>query len=84
MSSSAKKDKQKGLVGTILFHALLIVAFLFMGLTYQIPPPPEEGISINFGYMDEGMSETEPRIKQKFLSLCKRKLWKNKAQQKRK
>ena len=63
MSSSAKKDKRKGLVGTILFHALLIVAFLFMGLTYQIPPPPEEGISINFGYMDEGMSETEPEDK---------------------
>jgi len=63
MSSSAKKDKQKGLVGTILFHALLIVAFLFMGLTYQIPPPPEEGISINFGYMDEGMTETEPEDK---------------------
>mgnify|MGYP003951536317 FL=1 len=63
MSSSAKKDKRKGLVGTILFHTLLIVAFLFMGLTYQIPPPPEEGISINFGYMDEGMSETEPEDK---------------------
>ena len=63
MSSSAKKDKRKGLIGTILFHALLIVAFLFMGLTYQIPPPPEEGISINFGYMDKGMTETEPENK---------------------
>ena len=63
MRSSAKKDKRKGLIGTILFHALLIVAFLFMGLTYHIPPPPEEGISINFGYMDEGITETEPEDK---------------------
>ena len=60
MSSSAKKDKRKGILGTILFHGLLLVAFLFMGLTYQIPPPPEEGISINFGFSDEGLGEIEP------------------------
>ena len=34
-----------------------------MGLTYQIPPPPEEGISINFGYIDEGSTEIEPEDK---------------------
>ena len=60
MSSSAKKDTRKGILGTILFHGLLLVAFLFMGLTYQIPPPPEEGISINFGFSDEGLGEIEP------------------------
>ena len=60
MSSSAKKDKRKGILGTILFHGLLLVAFLFMGLTYQIPPPPEEGISINFGFSDEGLGKIEP------------------------
>ena len=60
MLSSEKKNKRKGIIGTLLFHVLLIVAFLFMGLTYQIPPPAEEGISINFGYVDEGMSEEEP------------------------
>lgn len=60
MLSSEKKNKRKGIIGTLLFHVLLIVAFLFMGLTYQIPPPPEEGISINFGYVDEGISEVEP------------------------
>ena len=60
MLSSEKKNKRKGIIGTLLFHVLLIVAFLFMGLTYQIPPPPEKGISINFGYVDEGISEVEP------------------------
>ena len=63
MSSSEKKNKRKGIIGTILFHALLLIAFLFMGLTYQIPPPPEEGISINFGYIDQGMTEDEPEDK---------------------
>ena len=60
MTSSEKKSKRKGIIGTILFHALLLVAFLFMGLTYQDPPPPEEGISINFGFIDEGLGEAEP------------------------
>ena len=63
MSSSEKKNKRKGIIGTILFHTLLLIAFLFMGLTYQIPPPPEEGISINFGYVDEGVTEAEPEDK---------------------
>ncbi|MBC8266257.1 MAG: energy transducer TonB [Flavobacteriales bacterium] len=60
MTSSEKKNKRKGIIGTILFHALLLVAFLFLGLKYQDPPPAEEGISINFGYSDEGMGEDEP------------------------
>lgn len=60
MTSSEKKNKRKGIIGTILFHALLLVAFLFMGLTYQDPPPTEEGISINFGFSDEGLGEIEP------------------------
>jgi len=60
MTAAEKKSKRKGIIGTILFHALLMVAFLFMGLKYQDPPPAEEGISINFGYMDEGLGEVEP------------------------
>ena len=60
MTSSEKTSKRKGIIGTILFHALLLVAFLFMGLTYQDPPPAEEGISINFGFVDEGLGEVEP------------------------
>ena len=60
MTSSEKKNKRKGIIGTILFHALLLIAFLFMGLTYQDPPPAEEGISINFGFSDEGLGEIEP------------------------
>ena len=60
MTATEKKSKRKGIIGTILFHVLLLVAFLFMGLTYQDPPPAEEGISINFGFVDEGLGEVEP------------------------
>lgn len=61
MSLSEKKNNTKGIIGTILFHSLLLISFLFLGLTYQNPPPEEEGISINFGFNDEGSSETEPK-----------------------
>ena len=60
MTATEKKSKRKGIIGTILFHILLLVSFLFMGLTYQDPPPAEEGISINFGFTDEGLGKIEP------------------------
>lgn len=55
-----KQNKRKGLIGTLLFHALLLLCFVFTGLTYTIPPPPEEGITINFGFDDFGGGETQP------------------------
>lgn len=58
--ANSKKHKRKGLYGTLLFHALLLVSFIFLGLTYKIPPPPEEGITINFGFDDFGSSEIQP------------------------
>ena len=60
MNSAEKRSKNKGLIGTILFHTLLLVMFLFMGLTYQDPPPEEEGISINFGFSEDGLGEIDP------------------------
>lgn len=60
MTSSEKKNKRNGLIGTVLFHVVLVVAFLFLGLTYRIPPPPEEGISIDFGFSEQGLEEVQP------------------------
>ena len=71
MTSSEKKNKRKGIIGTILFHALLLVAFLFMGLTYQDPPPNEEGISINFGFSDEGLGEIELESTEEITEIVK-------------
>lgn len=53
------KDKRKGLIGTILFHTILFLAFIFLGLTY-IEPPEEEGIVVNFGNSETGFGEEEP------------------------
>ncbi len=54
------KNRRKAIIGTVLFHVGLLLCFIFMGLTYQIPPPPEEGITINFGYQDIGIGSEQP------------------------
>jgi outer membrane biosynthesis protein TonB len=53
------KDKRKGLIGTILFHTMLLIAFIFLGLTYKFPPE-EEGIVVNFGDSETGIGAEEP------------------------
>lgn len=60
MSMSAeKKNKRHGLLGTILFHSILLICCFFLGLTYYDPPPAEEGISINFGFEETGSTNEE-------------------------
>ena len=59
--SIEEKNKRKGIIGTILFHVLLIVllSLPFMSLTYQDPPAKKEGIIINFGLSNNGARLTE-------------------------
>lgn len=54
------QNSRKGVIGTLLFHLVLFLLFLFVGMSYPDPPPPEEGITINFGTSDEGMGEEQP------------------------
>lgn len=49
------KHKRKSLISSLLIHLALLIAFAFLGMKYMIPPPPEEGITINFGTSDQGM-----------------------------
>ena len=49
------KNNRKGLIASVLIHLLLLLVFAFYGLNYMVPPPEEEGITINFGTVDEGM-----------------------------
>ncbi|GAB4250104.1 MAG: hypothetical protein Kow0079_03170 [Vicingaceae bacterium] len=53
------KNSRAGMIGTILFHAVLLLLFLIFGLSYPDPPPPEEGITINFGTSDQGSGEVQ-------------------------
>jgi len=50
----------RGLVGTIIYHVLLLLLLLFAGLTFPVPPPEEEGILVNFGTDATGAGDYEP------------------------
>ncbi|HNW70324.1 MAG TPA: energy transducer TonB [Bacteroidales bacterium] len=54
------KNEIKGIVGTLVFHALLLICFIFFGFTTPLPLPEEEGIEVNLGNSDDGMGDIEP------------------------
>ena len=47
------KDRRKGLIGTIIFHLILLLIFIFLGLTHM-EPIPEEGMEVDFGNFEDG------------------------------
>ncbi|MBW6491769.1 MAG: TonB family protein [Lentimicrobium sp.] len=54
------KDKLRGLAGTIVFHAILLLVLIFMALRTPLPLPEEAGVEVNLGYSDEGMGQIQP------------------------
>lgn len=57
-----KDHQRKGLIGTIVFHVLLLVIFLFTGLTMPVPLPDETGlpVQLDLGNTDFGSGEEQP------------------------
>ena len=53
------RNKRKGIITTLLVHVLIVLLFLFTGLTIPVPLP-EQGILVNFGTTDQGMGEVQP------------------------
>lgn len=51
--------KRNGLIGTILFHVLLLILFILYGLVTPLPRPIS-GVTINFGLLDQGMGDIQP------------------------
>jgi outer membrane biosynthesis protein TonB len=58
-------SNRNGFIGTILFHGAFLTVFLFFGLHPPYPPPPEEGIMVNFGLDERGSGESEPIVNDK-------------------
>ena len=55
----SKKNNIAGIVGTLLFHAMMFALLLFFGFTMKLPLPAEQGMEINFGYEETGQGEIE-------------------------
>lgn len=59
MNSLQHKEEKIGLIGAIIFHALVLLLFFMLGLKFVVPIP-EQGIVVNFGTSDEGMGQIQP------------------------
>lgn len=53
-------EKKKGMIGTIVFHTIVILLLIFLGFFTPLPLPGEEGILVNFGDSDNGLGDREP------------------------
>ncbi|WP_347841054.1 cell envelope integrity protein TolA [uncultured Draconibacterium sp.] len=53
-------EKKKGLIGTIIFHVIVLILLLVLGFFTPLPLPGEEGILVNFGNAENGFGESEP------------------------
>lgn len=60
MKEPKQKDHSRALAGTIIFHGVLAVLFVFFGLSTPLPLPEEEGVLVTLGYMDQGTGITQP------------------------
>ncbi len=60
MDTNQKRDRNRALIGTVAFHALLVVCFLLFGLSTPLPLPEEHGVLVSLGYIDEGRGEAQP------------------------
>jgi len=58
MNATEKKNKRKGVITSVVIHALLLLLFAFFGMSYTYPPV-EEGMMINFGNTETGLGDTE-------------------------
>ncbi len=54
------REHKNGLIGTVVFHGLLLLMMILLGFFTPLPLPGEEGILVNFGDSETGLGEIEP------------------------
>lgn len=57
-------NRYVALIGTLVFHGLLLLLFLFIVFKTPLPPFPDAGspgIEVNFGTSEDGMGDVQPR-----------------------
>jgi TonB family protein len=58
--SNEKKDRTIAAVGTIMVHALIVLALFLMAFRTPLPLPGEEGVEVDLGMYNQGMGEVQP------------------------
>ncbi|SHE37007.1 TolA protein [Mariniphaga anaerophila] len=54
------EQHKKGIIGTAVFHIIVLLLLIFMGFFTPLPLPGEEGILVNFGTSNQGLGDVEP------------------------
>lgn len=55
------REHKKGIIGTVIFHTIVLLMLIFLGFFTPLPLPGEEGILVNFGNSENGLGDREPR-----------------------
>ena len=53
---------RNGLMGTVLFHGMLLILLLYLAFRTPLPLPGEQGILVDFGNSNTGFGNFEPRM----------------------
>lgn len=60
MKTNENNIRTRAIVATIVFHALLVVALLFLALRTPLPLPGEEGVEVSLGNSETGSGLVQP------------------------
>ena len=55
------RKHRRGILGTVVFHTIILLLLIFLGFFTPLPLPGEEGILVNFGDSEQGLGQQEPR-----------------------
>ncbi len=55
-----RKYMNAGIIGTLLFHVMLVIMLLIYSFRTPLPLPEEEGVFVNLGYTDMGTGYDQP------------------------
>jgi len=51
---------KKGIIGTVIYHVIILLLLILLGFFTPLPLPGEEGILVNFGNSENGLGDREP------------------------
>lgn len=54
------REHKRGIIGTVIFHIIVLVLLFLMHFKIPFPPLGEEGILVNFGTSETGLGDEEP------------------------
>jgi len=54
------REHKRGIIGTVIFHIIVLILLMLLGFITPLPLPEEEGILVNFGTSDNGFGDIEP------------------------